>query len=249
MNITIDIGNSRTKATVFRDDDIVEEMVVEGHSLQGVAQFCQRHACTAGIVCSVVDLDAEVEVAIQALPCSILRFTHQTPIPLVNRYHTPHTLGLDRLAAAVGAWTSHPDLPLLVIDAGSCITFDLVTAQGEYLGGNIAPGVHMRLQALSDYIPRLPLVEARGDLPALGYDTTTAIRSGVVQGTRHEIEGYIRHFQAIYPTLLVVLTGGDDLDLDVHDTPSHITIDHHVVARGLNRILRGEEVQIVQEFK
>ena len=176
------------------------------------------------------------EANLRLLPCPLVRFTSETPTPLRNLYRTPSTLGADRLAAAVGAWSLCPGHPLLIIDAGSCITFDFVAADGAYIGGNIAPGVHARLKCIDDYFPRLPLVEAEGPTPELGYDTETAIRSGVIEGMRHEIQGYIGHLKGKYADLLVFLTGGDELNF-ADTIKSGIFADQFLVPRGLNHIL------------
>lgn len=242
MNLVIDIGNSRTKLVAFHDGQPVDERIDEGHRLEGLETFCKVHTFAAAILSTVVDLDSAAEARLQALPCPLLRFTALTPVPLQNRYRTPETLGSDRLAAAVGAWTLRGGRNLLVIDAGSCITFDLVTADGAYVGGNITPGVQARLRAIDDYFPRLPLVEQKGPLPELGYDTQTAIRAGVVEGIRHEIEGYIRHFSVKYPDLLVFLTGGDDFHFE-SPIKSRIFADPFIVPRGLEAILTHHLVQ------
>jgi len=183
-----------------------------------------------------VDLSKEAEANLRLLSCPVIRFNSETPIPIRNNYRTPHTLGSDRLAAAVAAWSQHPGHNLLIIDAGSCITFDFVSSDGTYFGGNISPGIHARLRAIDEYFPRLPLVETNGPIPDIGYDTETAIRSGVIVGMQHEIEGYIQHFRAKYPDLLVFLTGGDDINF-ANTIKNAIFADHFLVPRGLNRIL------------
>lgn len=244
MKLIIDIGNTISKYFLFDGDNLEGHGSELGHTLgiipqllRGTAPGQGKAVCPeAAIVSSVVDLSAEAEKNLQFLPCPLVRFNAQTPTPLINRYRTPNTLGTDRLAAAVGAWASRPGHPLLIIDAGSCITFDFVTAEGEYLGGNIAPGLHARLRAIDDYFPRLPLVEPEGPTPELGYDTETAIRAGVIEGMRHEIEGYIHHFMAKYPQLLVFLTGGDEFNF-VDTIKSRIFADQFLVPRGLNHIL------------
>ena len=235
MNLVIDIGNTTGKFFCFEGDELQAHGSEEGHQLSFLDNIDKD--VTAAIVSTVVDLAPEAEARLSALPCPVLRFTATTPTPLRNRYRTPATLGTDRLAAAVGAWAQQPHRPLLVIDAGSCITFDFVTAEGEYLGGNIAPGLHARLRAIGDYFPRLPHVSAEGDVPEVGYDTETAIRAGVITGMRHEIEGYIAAFQKKYAGLLVFLTGGDEFHLD-DSVKSCIFADHFIVPRGLNHILR-----------
>ncbi|MBR0432497.1 MAG: type III pantothenate kinase [Bacteroidaceae bacterium] len=235
MNLILDIGNTVSKYYFFDGDMLESHGRQLGHTLEFIDHLSVLPE--AVIVSSVVDLSEEAEQRLQALPCPVERFTAQTPIPLANRYRTPSTLGTDRLAAAIGAWTQHPHHPLLIIDAGSCITFDFVTQAGEYVGGNIAPGLHARLQAIGDYFPRLPLVEAEGDVPELGYDTETAIRAGVIEGLKHEIEGYIQHFSAKYPELFVFLTGGDDFRFD-KTSRCPIFADKFLVPHGLNAVLR-----------
>lgn len=234
MNLVIDIGNTFSKYYYFDGDELVCHGRQAGHDL---AFIPLTEVPQAAIVSSVVTLPKETETWLTALPCPIIRFSSATPIPIRNAYRTPKTLGSDRLAAAIGAWSLHPGFPLLIIDAGSCITFDFVTPEGEYVGGNISPGLHARLQAIDDYFPRLPLVDAEGDVPELGYDTETAIRSGVIQGLKHEIEGYIAHFKAKYPQLLVFLTGGDEINFE--DTIKSGTFaDQFLVPRGLNCVLK-----------
>lgn len=159
-----------------------------------------------------------------------------TRVPIINKYSTPLTLGSDRLAAVVGANWLQPGRDVLVIDIGTCVTFDFINSSGEYLGGNISPGPTMRLKALNHFTARLPLVERRGDTPDFGTDTTTAIRSGVMNGIKYEIEGYIHSFLAKYPQLFVYLTGGVHLNLQFSENLS-IFADDFIVPKGLNRIL------------
>ena len=171
-----------------------------------------------------------------ALAMPVLYVTGQTPAPVAVLYRTPATLGPDRLAAVVGAVTLQPGRPLLVVDAGTCVTYELVDAAGRYVGGNISPGLDMRLSALREHTARLPLVAPMGDIPAMGYDTETAIRAGVVRGIQFEIEGYIRHYREKYPDLFVFLTGGNRLNFDTR-LKNCIFADKYLVPRGLDRIL------------
>jgi type III pantothenate kinase len=190
--------------------------------------------------CTVAADNPEMEAALRALPCPVLRVTGQTPAPVTVCYRTPETLGADRLAAVVGAVTVMPHTPLLVIDAGTCITYDLVDASGRYLGGNISAGVEMRLEALHARTARLPRVEVDGDVPDMGYDTETAIRAGVVRGIGFELQGFIRHWQKRYPDVRIFLTGGDRYAFS-DALRRDILTDSHLVARGLNRLL-GESL-------
>lgn len=236
MKLIIDIGNTMTKLVAFRGDEPVDMLKTEGMLLEELHAFAERHPFHSGIIGTVRNLPAEAEERLQSLPFPILRFNSSTPIPINNRYRTPETLGPDRLAAAVGAATLKPGFDLLIIDAGTCITYEVLDAQGNYWGGNIAPGMQMRLQALHEFTARLPLVRPEGEVPGMGYDTETAIRSGVLRGMKYEIEGYIRSMRTKYPGLLVFLTGGNKIKFDTTITDI-IIADKYIVPRGLNRIL------------
>ena len=166
----------------------------------------------------------------------MLPFTPATPVPIANSYHTPATLGSDRLAAAVGAAWLYQGSYVLVVDAGSCVTFDVVDSTGSYVGGNIAPGINMRLVAMHEHTRRLPLVGTTGETPAIGYDTETALRAGAVVGLQHEIEGYVSSLSRTSDDLKVVLTGGDCESLHP-DVAVPVYIEHNLVAYGLNRVL------------
>lgn len=244
MNLIIDIGNTVSKFYLFDGSEIRGHGHQLGHSLDFLSTLLDGTAQEyptplnpeAAIVCSVFNLPEEAEARLRSLPCPVLRFSADTPIPISNGYRAPGSLGMDRLAAAIGAQSLFPGRPLLVIDAGSCITFDFVTAQGEYVGGNITPGLQARLKAIDQFFPRLPKVEAEGDLPELGYNTETAIRAGVIHGIRHEMQGYILSFKEKYAALQIVLTGGDsplfqELGEDI------VLREPDLVARGLARVL------------
>ena len=236
MQLIIDIGNTVAKLVAFDGDEPVEEVRTSNESLAALGAFAAKYAFTHGIVGAVREITPQAEERLQALHIPLLRFTSSTPVPITNRYRTPQTLGSDRLAAAVGARSLKPGKDLLIIDAGTCVTYEAIDALGNYWGGNIAPGMHMRLRALHDFTAKLPLVEAEGAVPGMGYDTDTAIRSGVLRGMKYEIEGYIRSMRAKYPKLLVFLTGGDKINFDT-TIKSIIFADKFIVPRGLNKIL------------
>ena len=214
VKLIIDIGNTVAKLVAFDGDEPVEEVRTSNESLAALGAFAAKYAFTHGIVGAVREITPQAEDRLQALHIPLLRFTSSTPVPITNRYRTPQTLGSDRLAAAVGARSLKPGKDLLIIDAGTCVTYEVIDALGNYWGGNIAPGMHMRLRALHEFTAKLPLVEAEGAVPGMGYDTDTAIRSGVLRGMKYEIEGYIRSMRAKYPKLLVFLTGGDKINFD-----------------------------------
>lgn len=227
----------------FHGDEPVDEVRAEGGELLGLEAFVGKHNFRSGIVGSVRGLTPCEEKALTGLQFPVLRFSHDTPIPISNRYRTPETLGSDRLAAVIGASSLKPGKDLLIIDAGTCITYEVIDARGNYWGGNIAPGMQMRLRALHEFTARLPLVEAEGVVPGMGYDTETAIRSGVLRGMKYEIEGYIKSMRSKFPHLQVFLTGGNRINFD-EDIKNLVFTDKYIVPRGLNKILDYNEDQI-----
>lgn len=237
MNLIIDIGNTCVKLVCFNEGKVVEEQRTDKDDAVALQSFCSRYPFSRGICSSVSDISEEYSAALSSLPFSMMEFKSGiTRVPIINKYNTPLTLGSDRLAAVVGANWLQPGRDVLVIDIGTCVTFDFINSIGEYLGGNISPGPTMRLKALNHFTARLPFVERRGDTPDFGMDTTTAIRSGVMNGIKYEIEGYIHSFLAKYPQLFVYLTGGVHLNLQFSENLS-IFADDFIVPKGLNRIL------------
>lgn len=236
MNLVIDIGNTVAKLAAFRGDELVDVAYTDNGSLQKLPEFVCQYPFEKAIYSTVVDLSKEALRQIEMLSVPCQKLTWETPMPIKCGYHRPETLGSDRIAAVVGAAASKPGMPLLVIDAGTCITFEFIDEQGCYQGGNISPGLEMRLKALNHFTSRLPLVAAEGDLPEVGKDTETAIRLGVKKGLQYEIEGYIKDFWKKYPRLLVFLTGGDEFSFDTN-IKNLIFADKFLVLKGLNRIL------------
>lgn len=240
MKLTIDIGNSVTKMVVFRDEEPIYAVSAEDGLVSCMDDLLRRYRFRSSIVGTVRDLTAAEEQVLSHLPIPLLRFSSSTPVPITSRYRTPLTLGSDRLAAVVGASSLKPGTDLLIIDAGTCITYEVIDARGNYWGGNIAPGMQMRLRALHEFTARLPLVDAEGTVPGMGYDTETAIRSGVLRGMKYEIEGYIKSLRSKFPHMQVFLTGGDRINFD-SNIKNMIFTDKYIVPRGLNRILDFNE--------
>jgi len=235
MNLIIDIGNTRAKLFAFEGNQLVSHCTCD-YNLSEIGHFIEKNACTQGILSTTAKLTNDADRHIEELPFKVLRMTGTTPTPVQVKYHTPETLGTDRLAAVVGAQALCPGRDILVIDCGTCVTYDLLDAEGCYWGGNISPGLGMRFTALHRQTARLPLIDAEGDLPEVGYDTQTAIRSGVIQGLQYEIKGYIGQLKQRFPALSVFLTGGDAKKLDISEECC-IFADDFIVPRGLNLIL------------
>lgn len=237
MNLVIDIGNTCTKFVCFDGDNVVSEVRSDKGEYDKLLRLCSDYHFEKGICAAVSHTSSEFNHVLDSLPFPVLRFeSGVTPVPIINKYKTPHTLGADRLAAAVGANYMQPGRDVLIIDVGTCITFDFVNSSGEYLGGNISPGPTMRLKAFHEFTSKLPLIERRGKVSELGDTTELALRNGVYHGVRYEIEGYITEFLRKYPQLFVYLTGGVHLNLHFSEKMP-IFADNFIVPRGLNRIL------------
>ncbi len=157
-------------------------------------------------------------------------------LPFISRYTTLHTLGKDRIAAMAGAVDCYPDQHCLVVDAGSCITTDLITADAVFEGGNISPGLRMRLRSMHEFTARLPLVEPGKLLGLLGTSTELALRQGGQGGAAYELEGLFHRLVAEWTPLNVVLTGGDAPLLSKQLSIPHL-LQPHLVHFGLSKIL------------
>ena len=238
MNLVLDVGNSFGKIAVCQGRDVLESAVYAKITNREIAYFNARYEGIKGvIISSVVNDIRELVDYLGMLFDNCIELDHNTPIPLINRYRTPETLGYDRIAAAVGAYTIFPKKNVLVIDAGTAITYDLVTAEGEYLGGNISPGMAIRFKSLNKYTNRLPLLEQTEEKPPLiGSSTKEAIRSGIVNGILFELDGFIGEMTRLRPDLRVILTGGDAKYFE-GKLKSSIFVDLNLNLIGLNRIL------------
>lgn len=240
MNLIIDIGNSMAKFVLFEGDEPRKFCYADNETLEGLNRFISDQKPARAILSTVTTLGNEARKRLALLPCPLMELNSKTPIPIQNGYHTPETLGTDRLSAVVGAYTLRPEENILVIDAGTCITYDLIDATGLYRGGNISPGLKMRFAALHQYTNRLPLVSENGEVPLVGFDTETALRSGVINGLHYEVSGYIENLKKSFKPLTLFLTGGDSRQLNQIFNNQFLN-DPWLVARGLNRILEYNE--------
>ncbi len=237
MNLVIDIGNTVVKIAAFGANvQLIEVQYVSTQITPEWHTFISQYPIKRAIVSSVIELPNELQGYLSSLSIPIIYMNSETATPVINLYKTPKTLGCDRLAAVVGANYIYPDHDLLVIDAGTCITYDFVDANGCYHGGNISPGLDMRFKALHHFTGKLPMLESVEETSMLGQDTQSAIRAGVWRGIEYEIEGYISRMACKYPGLFIFLTGGNAFSFD-DSVKSIIFADRFLVLKGLNRIL------------
>lgn len=237
IHLCIDNGNTYTKVGVFENDKLVFDTLFTNCTIDDITNLIQKYAPTACILCNVSNINLNLEVFLKKSFSHFINFDEHTIIPIQNGYKQPETLGKDRLAAVIGANFLKPDLDLLVIDAGTAITYDFIDRRSVYQGGNIAPGMSMRFNALHHFTAKLPLVEPCGEFELLGQTTNDAILSGVMNGIVFEIKGYFEALKFKYPELSIFLTGGS-LNYFVSKLKSPIFAERNLVLIGLNRILQ-----------
>ncbi|MCB0558635.1 MAG: type III pantothenate kinase [Lewinellaceae bacterium] len=236
MNLVIDIGNTRAKVGVFRNGALQHREILENWKIDDFIALATNHTVQNVILSTVAAAVADSLREVLASRFFFMELNAATPLPIENHYRTPDTLGKDRLAAVVGAYALFPGQSCLVVDAGTCITYDLLSSEGAYLGGNIAPGMAMRLKAMHTFTARLPLVE-QGPLENwVGDSTESALRNGGQLGALLEAEGYLAYCRSRFGPLQAIFTGGD-ADFFVKNLKSEIFVNHNLVLIGLDQIL------------
>lgn len=242
-NLVIDIGNTYTKIAVFEQDELLHTTQHQLVDTGIINNFFNNYPANKAIISSVKK-DKEVWQAELAEKMPLIYFNAGMTTGIANHYLTPGTLGLDRLAAVIGAKHLYPGKSSLVIDGGTCITYDWVDAGGNYFGGSISPGVNMRYKALNYYTAGLPLISADETFAAnYGNDTAAAIRSGVQNGIKHELTGFIESYKTGQQELNIVLSGGDSIFFDTLLKNSifapYIKIEPYLVLKGLNAAIQN----------
>lgn len=237
MRLCIDWGNTRIKAAIFQDEKIVKDYnFSEDEALTHIVDLLETYKPKAAILSAVANYPPELKMLLQD-QTKLIILNSNISLPIMNAYHSPDTLGADRLALAVAANHLFPQYDNLVISLGTAITYNFLPKNRAFRGGNITPGMDMRFKALHELTDNLPLVKQQGDLVLLGYDTETSIRSGVMMGIAAEIDGMINFYKEQYPTLNVTLTGGN-APLFADKIKNKIDCDAMLLLKGLNVILR-----------
>ncbi|QCR24036.1 type III pantothenate kinase [Pontibacter sp. SGAir0037] len=233
QSIAIDIGNTGTKFGVFENDALISQGSFKGTELpQELVSATYKNA----IIASVAGKAQEIKTRLSVTE-SFIELSGQTALPVTNNYKTPETLGVDRIAGAVAANYFFQDRNCLVIDAGTCITYDFIDQQGQYHGGSISPGLRMKFKALHTFTERLPLIEQSSqNFPLIGQTTREAIESGVLNGTIAEVNGIIQAYTQKNPDLVVILCGGDAGFFE-SNLKGRIFVIPELVLIGLYRIL------------
>lgn len=237
QNLILDFGNTFYKAAVFEQGNLIYKFSGKKcvpSDLEGLKSRFPN--LEKALFSTVVELDKELTDYLFT-EFQTLELNEHTPIPIKNLYKTPHTLGKDRLAVAVGASQLFQNKNILVIDAGSSITYELITAEG-YLGGGISAGIAMRFKALHQFTGKLPLVTPSEKIAKLiGQNTEESILSGVLNGVLAEVDGIIDRYKKDYPDIFVIITGGDLKHFD-KNLKNNIFAAENLVLQGLNFILK-----------
>jgi type III pantothenate kinase len=236
MNLIIDAGNTRVKLAVFEKDRLVEVVFIDLEFVfLEIKKIVKKYRITVGILSNVSFISEDKMQKLQKL-VNLLILSSSTDVPFINLYETPETLGVDRIALVAAAVNKFTKKNVLIIDAGTCITFDFVNDQSEYLGGAISPGIEMRYKALHNFTIKLPSLTKKTVQNFIGNNTNESINSGVVNGVIKELEGVIYQYKKKYPDLTVVLTGGDTNFLS-KQLKSSIFANPNFLLEGLNKIL------------
>jgi type III pantothenate kinase len=237
MNLVLDIGNSRAKISVFNRGDVIFTIPLEEITPENIQMLKEEHpSLNQAILSTTRDVSPDLKKYLTSNFDTFIELDAETPLPIENLYQTKETLGKDRIAAVTGAFDLYPNTNVLVIDAGTAITFDIINDKGQYLGGNISPGLEMRYKALHHFTGRLPLIEKNDFENLYGRTTEEAIRAGVQHGIVFETDKAIETFKEFYKNLKVIITGGDAIFFD-KKLKNSFFVHFNLTALGLNRIL------------
>ena len=214
MVLVIDFGNTQVKTAVFERSNLIKKSIIAYKDwLSSIEIIIQNFSEITDIVVASVKNDTNSDFPLLSKIRNCVFINHEYKFPFVNLYTTPKTLGIDRMVLAAGAVFNYPKKNRLVIDAGTCITYDFIDENDNYLGGSISPGLQLRYNALHQYTSKLPLLSVQLPQSTIGSSTVEAIHCGVVNGLVYEINGYIDSFQKNNANFIIILTGGDTIFL------------------------------------
>ena len=237
MNLIVDVGNTQIKLAVFEGNRLIAKSVSDKENfIRELDGLCEAFTgLQHGVISAVGDISEE---HLQALRkhVQLFQLDHNAKLPFENLYATPKTLGVDRIALVSAAAEQYPEKNVLVIDAGSCITYDFLNDRNEYLGGAISPGIEMRYKAMNRFTANLPLLETESPKNLVGDSTANSMHVGVIQGVINEIDGFIEHYIEKFGNLTVILTGGDAHFLR-DSIKNDIFANSNFLLEGLNYVL------------
>ena len=232
--LCFDFGNTRLKIAFFQNAKLAEVIVIENDEIATITSILEKFDAQKTILSSVINHNPEIETLL-AQKTKFHKLNHLSQLPFTTPVGKPETIGADRLALTAAVVYFFPKQHNLVIGMGSCITYNFINADHEFLGGGISPGMEMRMKSLNQFTAKLPIVKPDGNVPLVGYDTVTNILSGVVMGMAKEIDGFIDVYRERYGNFNVHLTGGDLVYLAPH-LKNQIFADPELIFKGLYAI-------------
>ena len=236
VTLCIDNGNTLTKLAIFKNNELIGFRIIDANNMQVVSRLIKEMDVEAAILASVSVVPVSLTEIIDKEIGKVILLDHETLLPIENFYQTKETLGKDRLAAVVGGNYLYPETNLMIVDAGTAITYDIINNQNQYLGGNISPGLQMRFKALNYFTNKLPLLDPVDTILHFGRNTNEAVLVGVQNGLLFEVEKSIEQYKNLFPGLKILLTGGDTKFFE-NKLKNTIFVVSNLVMIGLNRIL------------
>ena len=241
MNLVIDVGNSFIKLAVFSGGEIQHKRSSQKKNFSNALdEISKEYSMIDHSIISSVGGVTDDEISAVKMIAPVFILSHKANLPFRNEYATPETLGVDRIALVSAAASQFPEKNVLVIDAGSCITYDLLSAENKYLGGAISPGIEMRYKAMHTFTANLPLLEPEIPKNSVGDSTSNSMHIGVIQGVANELDGFIDGYIENFDDLTVILTGGDAHFLR-DSIKNDIFANSNFLLEGLNYILEINE--------
>ena len=235
MNLVVDIGNSSLKVAIFDKKLIISKFIYTNQSLNIFSDIFKNNLIDNCLISNVSTIDKNI-LDFLKINSNLFSINESINLPFINLYKTKNTLGHDRIALVSAAAIDFPDQNTLIIDTGTCITYDFKNSENEYLGGGISPGIQMRFKSLNSQTSKLPLSTINLDYKLIGDDTNSSINSGVVHGVISEINGIINQYQERFKNIKIILTGGDSNFL-LKKIKNTIFADQNFLLKGLNYLL------------
>ena len=232
--LCFDLGNTRMKAAYFQNGKLTDLIILENDAVETIDNLLKKFNPQKTILSSVINHHPEIENVL-TVKTKFHKLSHLSILPFKTAVGKPETIGADRLALSAAAVYFFPNQHNLVIGLGSCVTYNFINKDHEFLGGGISPGMEMRMKALNQFTAKLPVIIPDGNVPLIGYDTATNILSGVVMGMANEIDGFISAYKQRYSNFNVHLTGGDIVHLAPH-LKNQIFADPELIFKGLYAI-------------
>ena len=237
MNLIVDIGNTCLKIALFEKNNLIEKSHLLDNYLDNIKNILSKNPVENSIVSNVGEINDEL-ISVLNDNTDLVLFKNILKLPFKNTYSSKETLGQDRIALVSSASYQFPNENVLIIDAGTCITYDFKNHNNEYIGGGISPGIKMRFKSLNLFTSKLPLIDVFDDLKLIGNNTKESLISGVVNGTTMEIDGIIQQYCDKFKNIRIILTGGDSKFL-LKRIKNTIFADQNFLTKGLNYLLEA----------